>query len=117
MIARDSVKGISTILNPFMEGGGTRKDVVHAWNSARMMGGGKACVSCIFVRSVLEESILHTWFVGSKDLEKIFAARIAAIDTMRAYRFFVFIVISYSNYCIDVTAKNNLGGGTYCAQH
>ena len=60
MIARDAVKDSSTILNPFMEGGGARKDVVHAWNSSRVMGGGKACVSCIFVRSVLEESILHT---------------------------------------------------------
>ena len=60
MIARNAMKDRSTILNPFMEGGGTGKDVVHAWNSSRMMGGGKACVSCIFVRSVLEESVLHT---------------------------------------------------------
>ncbi len=42
MIARDAVKDSSTILNTFMEGGGARKDVVHAWNSSRVMGGGKA---------------------------------------------------------------------------
>ncbi len=115
MIARDAMNDSNTILNPFMEGGGARKDVVHAWNSSRVMGGGKACVSCIFVRAVSEESILHAQFVGSKDLEKIFAVRIATVDTMRAYRVFVFIAVLDANSCIDVTAKKNLGGGTYCA--
>jgi hypothetical protein len=59
MIARDTVNDSNTILNPFMEGGGARKDVMHAWNSLRVMGSGKACVGCIFIGSVLEESVLH----------------------------------------------------------
>jgi hypothetical protein len=60
MIACNAVKDSSTVMNAFMEKNGAHKDVMHTWNPLGMMGGGKACVSCKFVGSVLKESVFDT---------------------------------------------------------
>ena len=60
MVACDAVKDSSAILNTFMKGGGACKDVVHTWNALGVVGGGETCVSHIFARSMLEESVFYT---------------------------------------------------------
>ena len=78
---------------------------------------GETGVGDIIFRVVLEEGVLHSQFVGSEDLEEIFTARIASLDTMWSESFFVFFAVSDTNPCVDVTTQYYLSGGADGAYH
>ncbi len=81
------------------------KDVVHAWDSVGMVGGGEAS---IFVVPMMEKSVLDTQGVGSKNLEKIFSASIALHNTVWSKDCLLFVAGAHSNSCVDVASHHDL---------
>ena len=117
MVTRNTIEGGNTISNSLVEGSGAGKYIMHAWHAAWVMSHGKTGVGDIILRAVLEEGVLHSQFVGSEDLEEIFTARIASLDTMWSESFFVFFAVSDTNPCVDVTTQYYLSGGADGAYH
>jgi hypothetical protein len=69
-------------MDAFVQRLGTGKDVMHAGNFMGMMGGGKIGVCGIFLRPVVEESVLHLQSVGCKNMEKVIASNIALFNAI-----------------------------------
>jgi hypothetical protein len=107
----------SAVMDAFVQRLGTGKDVMHAGNSMGMMGGGKTGVRGIFLRPVVEESVLHLQSVGCKNMEKVTASNIASCNAIWTQYFFVFVVGTHINSCVNVTTHDNLCVWVNGAEH
>jgi hypothetical protein len=96
------------VVNLLMERCGVGKDVVHAWDSMGMVGGGEASMGSVFVVQMTEKRVLNTQGVGSKNLEKIFSASIVLRNTVWSKDLLLFITGVHSNSCVDVASHHDL---------
>ncbi len=70
------------VLNLFVKGVGTGKDVMHAGKSAWVVDSGETGVSSIFVRLVMKECVFYLQGVSSKNMEQVLTMRIAPCDAV-----------------------------------
>jgi hypothetical protein len=96
------------VVNLLMERCGAGKDVVHAWDSVGMVGGGEASIGSVFVMPMMEKSVLDMQGVGSKKLEKIFSVSIALRNTVWSKDLFLFVAGAHSNSCVDIASHHDL---------
>jgi hypothetical protein len=85
------------VVNLLMERCGAGKEVVHAWDSVGMVGGGKASIGSVFIVPMMEKSVLDTQGVGSENLEKVFSVSIALCNTIWSKDLLLFIAGAHSN--------------------
>jgi hypothetical protein len=107
-MAGNAMENHLAFMDAFVQRLGAGKDVMHARNSMGMMDGGKTGVCGIFLRPVVEESVLHLQIVDCKNMEKVIASNIASCNAMWTQYFFVFVAGTHTNPCINVTAQDNL---------
>ncbi len=96
------------VVNLLMERCRAGKDVVHAWDSVGMVGGGEASIGSVFVVPMMEKSVLNTQGVGSNNLEKIFSLSIASRNIVWSKDLLLFVAGAHSNSCVDVTSHHDL---------
>jgi hypothetical protein len=104
VIAGNTMENHLAVVDAFVQGLGTGKDVMLGGNSMGMVSGGKTGVGGILLGPVVEEGVFHSQSVGSKNMEYVIASNIALFDAIWSQHFFVFITGMHSNPYINVTA-------------
>jgi hypothetical protein len=105
------------ILNLFVKGVGTGKDVMHAGKSVWVVGSGETGVSSILVRLVMKECVFYLQGVSSRNMEQVLATRIAPCNAVWSKCLLVLIAGAHANSCIYVTTHNNLCAGADDTNH
>jgi hypothetical protein len=86
-----SIEDHLAVVNLLMERCGAGKDVVHAWDSMGMVGGGESSIGSVFVVPMMEKSVPDTQGVGSENLEKIFSTSIGPRNTIWSKDLLLFV--------------------------
>jgi hypothetical protein len=69
VIAGNAMENHLAVMDAFVQGLGTGKDVMHAGKSMGMVVGGKTGVCGIFLSLVVEEGVFYLQSVGCKNME------------------------------------------------